>query len=95
MLNLALGLAFLVLMFIGNRLGVKNVLFTAFWALAEYGCRSSLGHPRHHFGGTRGHGDTCRLAHSRGSVHVPASRSSPGSLSAQAPMTSGHSNPTN
>lgn len=27
MLNLALGLAFLVLMFIGNRLGVKNVLF--------------------------------------------------------------------
>lgn len=27
MLNLALGIAFLVLMFIGNRLGVKNVLF--------------------------------------------------------------------
>jgi len=69
--NLVVGLSFLLVMFVGNRLGVKNVVLRPSGNRRCLGGFPHVGHPCHHLRRSGSHGHPCRLPHPRGCIHSP------------------------
>ena len=69
--NLVVGLSFLLVMFVGNRLVVKKVVLRPSVNRRCLGGFPHVGHPCHHLRRSGSHGHPCRLPHPRGCIHSP------------------------